>query len=201
MARGSRGVPLYTSDGSSDPVTETAASTAAPQRRRDGGSWRNMIYSLAILLVPIVVALGVWQFLSSGHEVSTVDTRPAISQARQADRFPVSVPTGLSDGWRPTSAATTRTGDTVTLRIGYVTPSGGFAQLVESNRDSAKLLADSVSPGSRPSGSVRIDGRDWSRYTGEKNRDVLALLEQRRTVVVIGQTTDTELHDLAASLR
>lgn len=160
-----------------------------------------MVYSLAILLVPIFVALGVWHFLSTGREVSVVDPRPAITQARQAGQFPVAVPTGLSDRWRPTSAATTRADGEVTLRIGYVTPSDGFAQLVESNRDSAKLLGDALTHGSRPAGAVHIGGHDWSKYTGEHDRDVLALLEQHRTILVVGQTTDAELRHLAASLR
>jgi hypothetical protein len=198
VARRSGVTPLYTDDGS--PGALPAADLAAPKRRR-GGSWRDMAYSLAILLVPIIIAVGVWQYLSSDHQVNTIDPAGTVQQAREAGRFPVATPTGLSSDWHATSAANSIKGDTLTMRIGYITPSGGFAQLVESNDDSARLLSGTVPSGARPGGAERIAGRDWSRYTGEKDREVLALLEPHRTVLVVGQTSDSELRELALSLR
>jgi len=192
VAREAR-TPIYTSDDLPSPVEPKA-----PKRTVRG--WRDMVLSLAVLLVPIMIAIGVWQYLSSGQQVNVVDPGSAITQARQADAFPVLVPHGLPAGWRSTSAETTVSGKTVTLRIGYVTPSGGFAQLVESNKDSAALLSGSVPASAAPTGSVRIGGHDWARYNGDKQRAVLALLEPNRTVLAVGQTSDDELRDLAASL-
>lgn len=160
-----------------------------------------MVISMAVLLVPIIIALAVWRYVSSGNEVNTVDPTSTIQQARQTGHFPVAVPTGLGDDWKVTSAANDVSGATQTLRLGYVTPDGGFAQVVESNQDAAKLLAGSVPDGARPTGAVRIGGHDWSRYTGQKSRAVLALLEPKRTILVVGQTSDAELRTLAGSLR
>lgn len=159
-----------------------------------------MVYSMAALLVPILIGVGVWRYLGSGHEVNTVDPNPTIQQARAAARFPVAVPSGLGDDWKVTSAANDEKASTLTMRIGYVTPDGGFAQLVESNEDSAKLLAGSVPAGARPNGSIHVAGHDWARYTGEKNRAVFALMEPKRTIMVVGQASDTELRTLAGSL-
>lgn len=160
-----------------------------------------MVYSMAVLLVPVLIAVGVWQYLASDRQVNTVDPGPAITQARQADRFDVLVPRDLPDDWKATSAATKVSGSVATLRIGYVTPSGGFAQVVESNRDAARLLSDAVPANAHTTGSERVAGHDWARYTGDKHREVLALMQPHRTVLIVGQTDDTELRTLARSLR
>ncbi|WP_263975160.1 DUF4245 domain-containing protein [Actinocatenispora comari] len=191
-----RRVPLYTDEGTPPAPTE---GEAAPRRRR-GGTGRDMIISMAVLLVPILIAVGVWQYLSSDRQVTVVDAKPAITQARQADRFPVAAPRRLGPDWKVTSAETTDQRGTVTLRLGYVTPSGGFAQIVESNGDAAKLLSDAVPKHARPAGSQHIGGADWARYTGDKNNQVLALLQPDRTILVVGQTNDDEMRTLAGSL-
>lgn len=158
-----------------------------------------MVYSMAALLIPIVIGLGVWHYISSDHQVTVVDPTSAVRQARQSD-LSVARPQGLADGWKTTSARTTVHGHTVTLRIGYVAPSGGFAQLVESNADSAHLLADAVPEHARPAGAESIAGHQWSRYRGRKNHEVLALLQPHRTILVVGQTDDAELRALTASI-
>jgi uncharacterized protein DUF4245 len=191
-------VPVYSDD--AGPMGPADDGTATPQRRRSGG-WRDMVYSLLALLVPILIAFGAWQYLNSDRQVNTVDPSESIAEAHQSARFTVITPHGLPDGWKTTSADTTLSGKTVTLRLGYVTPSGGFAQLVESDRDSAALLAGSVPRDARPAGTERIAGAPWSKYTGEKNHAVLALLRPHRTILVVGQTSDTEMRALAASLR
>jgi len=192
-----RRVPLYTDEG-----TPPAPAEGEPTvRRRRGGTGRDMLYSMAALLVPILIAVGVWHYLSSDKQVNTVDPSSAIAQARQYDRFDVAVPHGLGADWKVTSAVTRARGGTATLRLGYVTPSGGYAQVVESNADAAKLLADAVPTTSRPAGSERIGGADWARYAGDKDNRVLALMQPKRTILVVGQTGDDEMRALAGSLR
>ncbi|BCJ33070.1 hypothetical protein Athai_05730 [Actinocatenispora thailandica] len=191
-----RRVPLYTDEGTPPAPTEGEPTA----RRRRGGTGRDMILSMAALLVPILIAVGVWRYLDSDKQVNVVDPKPAIAQARQADRFPVAAPRSLGADWKVTSAETTTRKGTATLRLGYVTPSGGFAQIVESNGDAAALLADSVPKHARPSGSVHIGGADWARYTGDKNNQVLALMQPKRTILVVGQTNDDEMRTLAGSL-
>ena len=159
-----------------------------------------MLYSMAALLVPILIAVGVWHYLTSDKKVNTVDPGPAIAQARQADRFTVATPHGLGDDWKVSSAQTRNKKGTVTLRLGYVTPSGGYAQIVESNADAAKLLADAVPAHARPAGSTHIGSADWARYAGDKDNRVLALMQPKRTILVVGQTGEDEMRTLAGSL-
>lgn len=182
----------------------TSAGTPAPAVPAGGArgrTGRDMLLSLGILLVPVLGLVLLWQYLGSGHQVSTVDSAAVVREAKAAGRFPIAVPTGLSSGWRATSAANQNSGGVLTMRIGYVTPGGGFAQLVESNQDSATLLPANLPKGSRPAGTSQLAGHAWSRYTGDRDRQTLALLEQHRTILVIGQAPESELAALARSLR
>jgi hypothetical protein len=179
-------------------VTESPAVPApAPARRR--GTGRDMLISLGVLLVPVLIAVGVWQYLGSDHRVNTVDPAPVVAQARQAGKFTVAAPSGLPKGWQPTSAANAVDGGTLTLRIGYVTPSGGFAQLIESNQDSGTLIPANLPKAAQPSGTETVANQPWSEYSSDKGR-ALALLQPSRTILIIAQAPASELTALAASL-
>ncbi len=179
-------------------MTESPAVPApTPARRR--GTGRDMLISLGVLLVPVLVAVGVWQYLGSDHRVNTVDPAPVVTQARQAGRFAVATPEGLAKGWQATSAVNNVQGSTLTLRIGYVTPSGGFAQLIESNQDSGTLIPANLPKASQPAGTVTVSGRAWSQYSSDKGR-ALARLDSDRTILIIGQAPAGELATLARSL-
>ncbi len=159
-----------------------------------------MVLSMLVLLVPIALIVGLFQFLGGDREVNVVDPAPAVAEARQAG-LAVAPPHGLPSGWRPTSAVTRAAHGTVTLRIGYVSPSGGFVQLIESNADAEPLLRDELDGGTRPSGTERIGGRSWQAYPGREKERALVLLEPQRTIVVLGQAPHNELAALARSLQ
>jgi hypothetical protein len=162
-----------------------------------------MVLSMLVLLVPIALIIGLFQVIGGDREVTVVDPAPAIAEARDAG-LAVAVPHGLPSGWRPTSAVTRTAGGSVTLRIGYVSPSGGFVQLIESNADAAALLRDEVGGGQaprRPDGTERIRGESWQAYPGREDERALVLLQPERTIVVLGKAPSEELTALAGSLR
>ncbi|MGH3735122.1 MAG: DUF4245 domain-containing protein [Micromonosporaceae bacterium] len=176
-------------------MTRSSPAETSNQRRP-----RDLLWSLAVLLVPIALVLLFFQFIGGDREVTVVDPDPAIAEARAAG-LEVASPHDLPDGWKPTSAVTRVSGSTVTLRIGYVSPGGGFVQLVESNADPEGLLRTELDGGRRPDGTVRIGGRDWQTYPGRESERAVVLTEPRRTVIVLGQAPDEELRALATSLR
>ncbi|WP_174536185.1 DUF4245 domain-containing protein [Micromonospora chalcea] len=180
---------------------DTPAPPAGKEKARSERSPKDMALSLLILLVPIALLLAFYRGFLGGDSPVTVDPAPALEQARSANVFPVSAPSGLGDDWRPVNARFRTEADGSTLRIGYVTPEGRGAQLVESNVPAEKLLPAELSEG-RPQGAADLPGGlSWQRYTARGNEQALVLLEPNRTVIVVGDAGETELRKLATSLR
>ncbi|MFR9776306.1 DUF4245 domain-containing protein [Micromonospora sp. MS34] len=176
---------------------------ALPARRekaRSERSPRDMALSLLVLLVPIVLLLAFYRGFLGGDEPATVDPAPAVEQARAAGAFPVSQPEGLGAGWRTVNARYRAESGGATLRIGYVTPEGRGAQLVESSVPADKLLPAELK-GGQPQGPADLPGGSWQRYTARDNEQALVLLEPNRTVIVIGDARENELRQLATALR
>ncbi|WP_089156624.1 DUF4245 domain-containing protein [Micromonospora sp. NBS 11-29] len=174
---------------------------APPGKARSERSPKDMVLSLLVLLVPIALLIAFYRGFLGGDAPVTVDPAPALEQARSANAFPVSQPNGLGDDWRTVNARYQTGADGATLRIGYVTPEGRGAQLVESNVPAEKLLPAELTDG-QPQGPADLpDGLSWQRYTARGNEQALVLLEPNRTVIVVGDAKETELRRLATSLR
>jgi hypothetical protein len=117
--------------------------------------------------------------------------------------YVVEAPTGLPDGYRPTSARTDAgdagEGDPVTLEIGYVTPSDEYAGFLTTDDPRAERLL-AVLDGAEEQGSVELDGRPWDRLTNGRGETVLRREDAGVTTVVTGSADDDELETVAASL-
>ncbi|HEX6077084.1 MAG TPA: DUF4245 domain-containing protein [Micromonosporaceae bacterium] len=174
-------------------MTSQGAPRASDRRPRD------LVLSLAVLLVPILLVVLLFQYLGADDEVTVVDPGPAFSQARDAG-LDVVRPGDLPAGWRPVSAVLREDAGAVTLRVGYVTSGGGFLQLVESDRDAEPLLRRELGDG-RPGGTEPIGGVPWQAYPGRDGERALVWLEPERTVLVLGRAPASEMRTLAASLR
>ncbi|MFG2053586.1 DUF4245 family protein [Micromonospora sp. NPDC048930] len=176
------------------------APPARTEKSRSERSPRDMALSLLVLLVPIALLLAFYRGFLGGDAPATVDPAPAVEQARSAGAFPVSQPEGLGKGWRTVSARYQAEAGGATLRIGYLTPEGRGAQLVESSVPADKLLPAELK-GGRPQGPVDLPGRTWQRYTARDNEQALVLLEPNRTVIVVGDAGENELRQLVGALR
>jgi hypothetical protein len=174
-------------------VTSPSASRVSDRRPRD------LLLSLAVLLVPILLVVLAFQYLGADDEVTVVDPGPAFDQAHEAG-LAVVRPGGLPAGWQAVSAVTREESGVVTLRVGYVSSSGGFLQLVQSDRDAEPLLRRELG-GGRPLGTELIRGVSWQVYPGRDGERALVLLQPERTVLVLGRAPAAELRTLAGSLR
>ncbi len=153
----------------------------------------------------LLILLAAWLRQPGGQKVTQVDPGPQIAYAKRLATFPVLAPTGLAPGWRPTRSGVDAPADPtrgpVTLRIGYVTPSGQFAALVETGRQPPAVVTDEV-PGSVPAGTVAVGGRTWQRY--RTPRGEIALVGQPAaglTALTTGSASLDELVGLARALR
>ncbi len=161
----------------------------------------NMLRSLVPLTLLIVVLVVVFQ--PKRQPIPTVD--PANDFRYAASQLGTSVPSphGLGTGWRSTSSdvATSAPGRrAVSVDVGYVTPGGNFARLVESGRPVAEVVRTQLRNPS-PAGAVTIGGRRWARYRTDRGETALAGTLSGIGVVVTGNASSAEMRTLISSLR
>ncbi len=160
-----------------------------------------MLRSLVPLTLLIVVLVVVFQ--PKRQPIPTVNPAPDFGYAASQLGAPVPSPHGLGKGWRSTSSdvATSAPGRrAVSVDVGYLTPGGRFARLLESGRPVAEVLHAQVGDPSR-AGAVTIAGRSWARYRTAKGETALAATLHGIGVVVTGNASSAELRTLAGSLR
>ncbi|MGC5018503.1 DUF4245 family protein [Micromonospora sp. DT47] len=177
------------------------ATPGGKEKSRAERSPKDMALSLLVLLVPIALLIAFYRGFLGGEQPTTVDPTPAYEQARSANAFPVSEPAGLGSGWRTVSASYRTVEGGANLRIGYLTPEGRGAQLVQSNVPPEQLLPVELTDQGQPQGPADLPGGNWQRYTGRGNEQALVLLEPNRTVIVVGDARENELRQLAGALR
>lgn len=181
-------------------AVEPTAEAPVRLSKREGRSPRDMVLSLAVLIVPIALLLIFYRVVLSGDAPVTVDAGPKIQEAQEAKAFPVAVPAGLGDDWSVSSATFTRQSGGATLRIGYVGPGKAPVQLVESSVVSSTLLPAELTTKAKPLTDFRASNGVWRLYDGRPGEQALVLADPSRTIIVVGKTDVSNLERLASSL-
>jgi Protein of unknown function (DUF4245) len=164
----------------------------------------NMLRSLLPLVV-LCVAIVAWVSFQrdTGDPVREVDPTGPLRLADDRASYDLLAPTGLPDGYRPTSVRTdagqAADGAPVTLQIGYVTPSEKYAGFVISDAPESDALG-AVLAGSTDEGGVDVDGEQWTRSTTARGETALSRVADGVTVVVSGSAGDAELEEVAAAV-
>jgi hypothetical protein len=183
--------------------TEAPAPPAVDRMQRFTAA--NMIRSLLPLVLVCLIVVGITALRQNPDDpVREVDTTSAERAVSQLAGYPLLVPRGLSDGWRPTSVRTdaggASAGDPVTLQIGWYTPGGEFAEYVVSDDAEAGALTDVLDDATQD-GTQQVDGEAWQRLTTERGETALTRAEGTATLLVTGSASDDELGTLAGSLQ
>ncbi|RBY95193.1 DUF4245 domain-containing protein [Blastococcus sp. TF02-8] len=175
---------------------------ASPAERANRLSAANMLRSLLPLVVICLLLVGWAAFRQNDVDpVREIDPTSTVRAAQDRADYPLLVPTGLDDGYRPTSARSQAgEGDSLTLQIGYVTPSGRFAGFVVSDWPQAEPVTD-VLRGATEEGTVDVGGEQWTRSTTEKGETVLSREADGVTVLVSGSAPERELEAVADAVR
>ena len=175
------------------------AATAQPARRR--GGILDMALSLGLLLAIIGIVLFVQQ--RDDKAIKVIDPASAYAGARNVASYEVRTPQALPARWRPTSARTQRpAAGRVSLRVGFVTPEGEYAQLVESDLPRNQLIAAELGDDALPRGSVTVGSDMWQQFPARRDGDrAIVRTDGAVTFIVSGSASLTELKVLAASLR
>jgi hypothetical protein len=162
---------------------EPTAKPAKPRLLQDG---RDMFWSIAPLVAACIVLAGVvgmCSFAPGGSnrgEVPSYDAVGALHADAQTLGFPVRLPQ-LPAGWQSNSGGRGGIDDgrtdpanpsaghrlrAVTSTVGYISPTGMYLSLTQSNADEAKLVG-SIHPSMYPTGTVDVDGTRWIVYQGD----------------------------------
>jgi hypothetical protein len=165
----------------------------------------NMLRSLLPLVVIALLIVGYQAFKSSGEtNVHPIDPTSTERLAAGQAGYPLVAPAGLPSGYRPTSARTDadpdRTGEPVTLQIGYVTPSEEFAGFVVSDDPKADAVT-SVLDGAAQQGTVDVAGTAWTRSRNARGETVLSRRAGAALVLVSGSASEQELETVAGAVR
>ncbi|HTM85089.1 MAG TPA: DUF4245 domain-containing protein [Mycobacterium sp.] len=199
---------------------EPAPKPAKPRLLQDG---RDMFWSLGPLVVACILLaglVGMCSFQPSGvHNgpVPDYDADAALHADAAALGFPIRLPRLPAD-WQPNSGSrgSIESGRTdpenpaqrlraVTSTVGYLTPTGQYLGLTQSNADEEKLVGSLV-PATHPTGTADVDGTTWVIYQGPEVDRAEPVWTTRlgggsssAQVAITGAGTPDEFHTLAAA--
>lgn len=152
---------------------------AKPRLLQDG---RDMFWSLIPLVIGCILLAGMvgmcsFQPRSGGKgTIPSYDAAAALRADALALGFPIRLPQ-LPAGWQANSGsrggigggrtdpATGQRLNAPTATVGYISPTGMYLSLTQSNADEDKLVR-SIHPSAYPSGAVDVAGTDWVVYEG-----------------------------------
>jgi hypothetical protein len=168
-------------------VTTQPQPTAKPAKPRLLQDGRDMFWSIVPLVVGCIILagmVGMCAFAPGGTNrgpVPTYDAAGALRADAQQLGFPVRLPRP-PDGWQPNSGSRGGIGDgradpstgqrvrATTSTVGYISPTGMYLSVTQSNADEAKLV-EVIHASSKttmyPAGTVDVDGTRWVVYQGD----------------------------------
>jgi hypothetical protein len=181
-------------------VSSDVQERPAPVKKKRGReSAGDMLRSLAVVMVLVVM---MWFLAQPPDEdeqaLRTVDPAADVA-AFTADVPSAPVPTGLPESWRSTSS----TLGADSLRIGWVTPDGEYAEYAATTSTDEDALPDLTGVGAERVEPLDVDGQPWEQYR-EADGSVSLVRSYGPARVVVGSKRGTagtaELQELAGSL-
>ncbi|MGO9385477.1 MAG: DUF4245 domain-containing protein [Mycobacterium sp.] len=153
-----------------------------PAKQRLLQDGRDMFWSLVPLVVGCILLaalVGMCSFQPGGANrgvIPSYDATAALRADAQTLGFPIRQPR-LPAGWQPNSGgrggiengrtdpSTGQRMHAATSTVGYISPTGMYLSLTQSNADEDKLVG-SIHPTAYPTGTVDVDGTNWVVYRG-----------------------------------
>ncbi|WP_438269163.1 DUF4245 domain-containing protein [Mycobacterium simiae] len=204
-----------------EPAGEPAPA-ARPAKARLLQDGRDMFWSLAPLVIGCILLagmVGMCSFQPTGANKGTIpsyDAAAALRADAQTLGFPIRLP-ALPAGWQPNSGSRggieggrTSGGQRVhaaTSTVGYLSPTGMYLSLTQSNADEDKLVG-SIHASAYPTGTVDVAGTSWVTYrgAGDRGADAEPVWTTRLTspagatqIAITGAGTADQFRTLAAA--
>jgi Protein of unknown function (DUF4245) len=162
-----------------EPALGPVPRPAKPRLLQDG---RDMFWSLIPLVIGCILLaglVGMCSFQPVGTNkgvIPSYDAAAALRADAQTLGFPIRLPQ-LPAGWHANSGgrggidngrtdpSTGQRLHAATSTVGYISPTGMYLGLTQSNADEDKLVG-SIHPSAYPTGTVGVDGVNWVVYHG-----------------------------------
>lgn len=166
---------------------------------------RQLLGAILVLL-PVILLFGLLSrcsFSPGGPEIDsaagpTVDAPGRLREAAPQVPFELRVP-AVPPGWRSNSVDQVALNGERAVRVGYVTGSGRFVRLAQSNAPEAALLMDSMGAVPPGQGTVDVGGRQWVVYGAAGDEPVWVADLGDVRLLVTGSGDDSEFRALAAA--
>ena len=182
------------------------ADMARPTRKSRS---RDMVISMAVLLVPIAII--VWWFtVTPEPEPQAVDVDGTLTRALAETPYPLLRAGDLGDGWIPARVAWAKEGDPwITSepatgnwwQVGYLSPEQVYFGVQQRDGAAGAFVADTTREGKPLGGAVELAGRSWERFESDDGRTrSLVHADDEVTSIVTADTDFTQLEAFASTL-
>ncbi|MEL4503888.1 DUF4245 domain-containing protein [Luteococcus sp. H138] len=134
--------------------------------RNKRASGRDMIISLAVILLPCIAIYYWFARIPDEPQVPAADWKPVVADARADAPFQVLAPSNLPETWKPIRA---RYGNDE-LQLGFLSPEQVYHEVKQRLGASQPEFVKSVTRGARADGNSTLSGKTWTRMVTEDAR-------------------------------
>jgi Protein of unknown function (DUF4245) len=186
-----------------------------PQAGRGSQTTRDMLLSLGVLLLILLAVLGFSRgcsFSPGGPSVDTsavptVDVSRVLPGVAAGMDFPVREPSPPAT-WHANSTDTISIGggsvSRPVVRVGWLTPGGGFLRLSQTQGAAADLVASETDdPNSEPTatGTIDVAGVSWTIYPARRTESSWLAKVGGVEMLISGNGEDADFRTLAQAVR
>lgn len=161
-------------------------------------SSRDMLISMAVLLVPIVLI--VWFFTDNPEaDLEAIDIGPRLEIAQEESPFPILYAENLPESWKPVRVGWAADGELwVDLEpangnswmVGYLGPDKVYYGIEQRDRLTGQLVDRLTREGERIDGTIDAAGLTWERYESEDGRTKSLVAHDGDMVAVVHADSD-----------
>lgn len=161
---------------------------------------RDMVISMAVLLVPIALLL--WFFtMEPEAKVEAIDVAPQLARAEAESPYPVLRATNLPDGWTPVRAAWAKDGSKWideqpavgnAWLVGYMGPDGFYYGVEQRDRAAGAVIERLTRQGRETGETVQAAGLEWKSYESKDGRTKSLVAQKDGMVAVIAADAELE---------
>lgn len=180
----------------------------ARQRRARAGV-RDMVISLAVLLVPILLIVWFFTRIPDEPPVPDLEWPKAVAQARQQADFPLLAPRQVPAGWRATKARYVEAGGQWVGKeraagdrweLGFLTADDVYVAINQSTEKTTPFVR-TITGDAKAEGTVTVDGRQWRKMISSQGRTRYLVTEvDGSTAIVVADAPYSTLVEFAGLL-